>query len=241
MAQRKGKTLQNPFQYLKMALLGTFVLSCIYALNQIHLSHYFPIKTVRIYGINRSDHQEVQALLLPLVNNGFFKVNVDYIRDRLQQLPWVSNIAVRRDWPDQVEITLIEKNPVARWNSQGLLSESGEVFLPDPNTYPAHLPILIGPEGKQLMVLQYFNEINHVLQPIHTKVAYLEMTPYLSWKLTLDNGIALQVGHKDILTRLDHFVKVYPKIVGNRATDVEYIDLRYPNGMAVRWKTVEAV
>ncbi|TAK72472.1 MAG: cell division protein FtsQ/DivIB [Gammaproteobacteria bacterium] len=233
----KGKTLHSPFQYFKMALLGTVVLSCVYAINQIKLSQYFPIKTVRVYGINRINHDEIQNLLLPLVNRGFFKVNVDYIRDRLQQLPWVSEIAVRRNWPDQVDITVIEKNPIARWNGQNLLSESGEVFIATPDLSPTHLPIFNGPEGKQVMMLQYFNQLNQVLQPIHARIAVLEMTPYFTWKLTLDNGIALQVGHKDILTRLSHFVKVYPKIVGNRAADVEYIDLRYSNGMAVRWKT----
>ncbi len=49
------------------------------------------------------------------------------------------------------------------------------------------------------------------------------LTPYFTWKLTLDNGITMQIGHKDILTRLDHFVKVYPKIVGDRVDDVEYM------------------
>ena len=88
-----------------------------------------------------------------------------------------------------------------------------------------------------VMMLQYFNEINRLLAPMHAKISYLEMTPYLSWKLTLNNGITLRIGHKDILTRLIHFVKVYPKIVGDKSADVDYVDLRYPNGVAVRWKT----
>jgi cell division septal protein FtsQ len=40
------------------------------------------------------------------------------------------------------------------------------------------------------------------------------------------------------LTRLSHFVKVYPKIIGERAAQVEYIDLRYQDGLAIRWKTI---
>ena len=56
--------------------------------------------------------------------------------------------------------------------------------------------------------------MNRLLTPLHAKISYLELTPYLTWKLTLDNGITLQIGHKDILTRLNHFVKVYPKIMG---------------------------
>lgn len=240
---KKGRSLNSPFQYLtqtfKAALLGTIVLSCIFAISQLKVSEYFPIKTVRIYGVNRIDRQEVQELLLPLVNRGFFTVKVDYIRDRLQQIPWIANIFVRRHWPDQVEITIVEKNAIARWNGQSLLTGSGELFSPKIETYPENLPKFVGPDGKQMIMLQHFNKINRLLTPLHAKISYLEMTPYLTWRLTLNNGITLQMGHKDILTRLGHFVKVYPKIVGNRATDVEYIDLRYSNGMAIRWKTTD--
>lgn len=238
---RKGKQSSRPFQWLakilKITLLGVLVLSCVFALNQFKLSRQFPIKTVRIYGINHLDQAEIQDLLLPLVSQGFFTINVEYIRDRLLQMPWVSDLYVRRRWPDQVEITIVERHAAAEWNAASLLSRSGELFSPKYETYPVHLPKFVGPDGKQILMLQYFNDINRLLMPLHAKISYLELTPYLTWKLILDNGITLQTGHKDVLTRLNHFVKVYPKIVGSRAADVDYIDLRYSNGVAVRWKT----
>ena len=227
---------QFVFYALKIALCGVVILSCIYAVNQIKLSRYFPIKQVEVFGVNRVDRQEVQALIQPLVNRGFFTINVELIRDRLLQMPWVSNTFVRRAWPDQIKITVIEKMPVARWNEHSLLSEAGELFSPKQATYPSHLPTFIGPEGKQIEMLQYYNEINRILDPLHARISLLELTPYSTWKVTMNNGISLQLGHKDILTRLGHFVKVYPKIVGSRAAEVDYIDLRYSNGIAVRWK-----
>ena len=174
--------------------------------------------------------------MAPLLVHGFFSINVEYIRDRLLQQPWVSDISVRRNWPDQVEVTVVEKMPVARWDKATLLSDAGVLFTPKEGTYSENLPVFDGPEGKQILMLNYFNEINRLLTPLHAKISYLELTPYLSWRLKLDSGITLQIGHKDILTRLDHFVKVYPKIIGNHAGDVESVDLRYPNGVAVRWK-----
>lgn len=237
------KQLHHPLRYImqtaKVSLLGMLVLTIIFALNHFKLSYYFPIKSVHIYGIHRLDQKEVEDLLTPLVNRGFFSVKVDQIKDRLLQLPWVSNIFVRRNWPDQIEVTIIEKNAVAQWNEGALLSENGELFIPKASTYPSELPHFVGPEGQQIVMLQYFNEINRVLEPLGVKISYLELSPYYVWKLKLQNGITLHVGHKDILTRLNHFVKVYPKIVGNRATAVDYIDLRYANGMAVRWRTAQ--
>lgn len=241
MEARKGKTPEHPFHFVahtfKFVLLGTIVISCLFAASNFKISDYFPIKTVRVYGINRVDHKEVEELLVPLVNRGFFTINVEYIRDRLLQMPWVADIFVRRNWPDRVEVTVVEKNAVARWNQESLLSEGGELFAPSQETYPPNLPTFVGPNGQQIFMYKYFIEMNRLLAPLHVKISYLELTPFLTWKLKLDNGIAMQIGHKDILTRLGHFVKVYPKIVREHAADVEYVDLRYPNGVAVRWKT----
>lgn len=240
MDARKGKQLKknlNSFiQIFKITMIGVIVFSVVFTLNSLNLADYFPIKTVRVYGLNRVNQQEVHDLIFPLVEKGFFTVSVARIRNRLLQMPWVSDLYVRRVWPDQVMITVSEKKPLARWNDNALLSEAGEIFMPKPETYPADLPKLIGPMGQQHFMLQYFTDINRLLSPLHAKISYLELTSFLTWKLTLDNGITMQIGHKDVLTRLGQFVKVYPKIIGDRANDVDYIDLRYPNGVAVRWK-----
>lgn len=237
-SEQPGNLFHHALQAFKALLLGASVIACIIALSHIRLSSYFPIKTVRVYGVNHVNHNDVQQILTPLVNRSFFTVNVDYIRDRLLQMPWVGDIFVRRHWPDQVEVTIVEKNAVGRWNNESLLSEAGEVFSPVQSSYPAGLPKLVGPTGKHTIVLDYYKQLNRLLEPLHARISYLELTPYLTWKMMLSNGIMLQMGHKDILTRLSHFVKVYPKIVGDRTADVDYVDLRYPNGMAVRWRSV---
>lgn len=241
MDSRHGIDGRNSHRYLrqivKIFLVFFVLLAGYFCYKQANWSNYFAIKHVRIYGVTRLDQQEVQQLLLPLVQNNYFNVNLTRIRLRLQQLPWISNLTVRRVWPDQIEITVIEKSAAANWNHTGLVSTNGEVFVPRLNTYPENLPQFVGPGGKQIVMLQYYNQINRILSPIHVKISYLEMTPYLTWKLALNNGISLQVGEDDILTRLAHFVKVYPKIVGDHPDQVEYVDLRYSNGMAVRFKS----
>jgi cell division protein FtsQ len=205
--------------------------------SQVQINRYFPIKTVRVYGATRSDHQALQTLLLPYINNGFFSINVDKVRDRLLQIPWVQECSVRRVWPDQIMIGLVEREPIAKWNRQSVLSKTGDIFNPPYDSYSNHLPHLVGPIGKQLTLLQNFNQMNRMLEPIHARINYLELSPFYTWTAILDNGIKMQMGHNDILNRFEQFVKVYGKIVGSKANDVEYIDLRYSNGIAVRWKS----
>jgi cell division protein FtsQ len=236
----KGNSL---FRLLKYAVRnGVFltsaaiVLAGAYGFQAIKSSNYFPIHDVHVIGVNRLDKAEVRETLEPLVTRGFFSVDVEYIRDRLLQMPWVSGISVRRTWPDGVEVNITERRVIARWNKESLLSTEGDLFTPKESSYPEGIPEFIGPDGQQINMLKYFVNINRILMPLHAKISYLEMTPYQTWTLQLDNGMTLKIGHSDILTRLTHFVKVYPKIIGERAPDVDYIDLRYSNGMAVKWK-----
>lgn len=223
-------------QTFKIILMGSILFFLVSSISQFSISNYFPIKTVRVYGLNRLDQKEVQHVIYPLVNRGFFSINVERIRDRLKQLSWVSELYVRRIWPDQVVITLTEKTAIARWNENTLLSKNGELFSPRLESWPHNLPQFAGPDGQQVFMLKNFDNMNRLFAPLHASISHLELTPYLTWKLKLDNGITMQIGHKDILTRLNQFVKVYPKIVGVRTNDVDYIDLRYPNGVAVRYK-----
>ena len=193
---------------------------------------------VKVVGARHIDHQIVQQSLYPLVNRGFFSVDVEAIKEKLAQIPWVANVAVRRIWPDQVLVTIVEKNPIAHWNQTSLLSSTGDLFNPESGAVPSDLPQFIGPEGKQIYIMQYYNKINSLLMPLHFKVARLELTVGHLWGVTLNNGMKLTVNNKDFLTRFSHFVKVYPKLIGDRASDIDYVDLRYANGFAVRWKSL---
>lgn len=219
---------------ISMAAIGC----CVFLLSHFRLSHYFPIHTVRVYGIHHIDQQEAKNALMPLVNHGFFGINIEAIRDRMLQLPWAEDIFVRREWPSRVNVTVREKQVIAYWNDDILLSDKGELFQPALSTLTESVPHFYGPAGKHQLVLQYYHDMDRILKPLHARITMLEMTPYLTWKLTLDNGLNLQAGQKDTLERLAHLVRVYPSIVGERAGDVEYIDLRYSNGVAVRWKHI---
>ena len=225
-------------QGIKIFFLFFLFLMSVFFVNKIKETNKFPITHVTVYGMNHLDQAEIQHLMTPLVSKGFFAVEVEFIKEQLTRLPWVSDVSVRRVWPDQVIVAISERQPIALWNENSLLSSTGEIFSPEASSMPKTLPHFLGPEGEQIHMLEFYTKIDQILHPLHLKITRLELTPYLSWNVIFDSGMIVHVGYKDVLTRINHFVKVYPKIVGKRATDVDYVDLRYPNGLAVRWKTV---
>src|SRR3990167_5640464 len=237
---KRQSDIQFPWKGgIKTFLFLIFLAATFFFVNKIKEHYDFSIKEVKVYGVKYLDQQEMQHLLSPLVKKSFFAIQLEQIKEQLLEMPWVADASGRRVWPDQVIITVAEKNAIARWNNNNLLSSTGEIFSTNMNTYPADLPQFVGPDGEQIHMLEYYEKINPLLKPLRLKMTRLELTPDLSWNMIFDGGMKVNLGYKDILTRVHHFVKVYPKIVGERGSiDVEYVDLRYSNGLAVRWKTV---
>lgn len=233
----KSLRLSWKFTAKALSLIVVFLLSLM-VINQFRTISYFPIKEVNIIGAQHIDHQELQQLLVPFVKRGFFAVDVEMIKERLNQFPWVADASVSRVWPNQVVIHVSEKVALARWNNEHLLSTNGDIFTPAKEQLPADIPNFVGPEGKHIAMIENFNKINSILSPLHFKITRLELNPTETWNLTLDNGIKIKMGRKEVLTKISQFAKVYPKIISGRTSEIDSIDLRYSNGLAVRWKTI---
>jgi cell division protein FtsQ len=58
-----------------------------------------------------------------------------------------------------------------------------------------------------------------------------------AWQFTTGNGITVLLGKDDVMERLQRFLIVMDDAdLASRLAEVERIDTRYPNGMAVSWK-----
>ena len=66
----------------------------------------------------------------------------------------------------------------------------------------------------------------------------MALSQRLSWQLRLSNGLAVQLGRDSerdsVRERLARFVEVYPRTLGRLSRRFDYVDLRYPNGFALR-------
>lgn len=63
-------------------------------------------------------------------------------------------MSVRKQWPDELKIHLVEYVPIARWNDQHMVDAEGNTFsVPPDRTSKQVLPMLYGPEGSANEVL----------------------------------------------------------------------------------------
>jgi cell division protein FtsQ len=184
----------------------------------------------------RVNPTHVAAVVREELRGTFFTMRLDEARASLQRVPWVKSVALRRRWPDRLEVHLVEHEALARWNETGLVDTDGETFSAD---YDGELPQFSGPEGSAAEVASRFREFGATLATRSLAIAELRLSPRGAWRLRTggDAALTIELGRNVPGEQLARFVAYYPRTVAALARGgirVEYVDLRYGNGFAVR-------
>lgn len=210
----------------------------IWAENHLSNPLTLPVNKIQVHGsfVNVNEamlHRAVDGV----VAGGYFNVDVEKVREVVERLPWVSRASVRRVWPDTLSVSVIEQQPIAVSKQFGLINEEGDVFKPvSESSLPTSLPVFEGPKNLNKLMLSKYFEMNKLLLVINTKITYLKLDARQAIELKLDNGLRVVLGRSETLHRLERLLRIYPRILASRVADIEVIDLRYTNGMAIGWK-----
>lgn len=172
------------------------------------------------------------------LGQSFFTTDLADIKDALEQRPWVDSAAVRREWPDRLVVEVREHKPLAYWNDRELISRTGEVFQPADRKVAGSLPKLQGPEARVREVIDMGRTMANALDASGIGFAGIALEERGAWTLSLANGIDVALGRDQVEQRFERFLTVYDEQLAARADQVERIDARYTNGVAVRWKSL---
>jgi cell division protein FtsQ len=196
----------------------------------------WPMRSLAVTGEFRQvDEAAVREAVLPTVQQGFFAVDLDQVRDAVAALPWVERVEVRKRWPDRLEVSLTEHTPVARWSDGRMLSEDGKLFAA-PAGAGAGLPLFEGPEARAGELMSFHSLARPLFLPLGLRVDTVTLSARGSWSLLLDDGTRIEAGRGDPQSRLARFARMLPKI---RAADPRLLvraDLRYTNGFTLVWQ-----
>lgn len=211
-----------------------FVGSMLYM--NINIQQVWPIKSVKIEGeFKYLDKEHLRQKALPVVHGGFISVELEAVRNVLIKMPWVEDVSVRRQWPDQLLVRVIEKQPVVYWGENALLSTKGKLFVPD-KKLSIMMPRLSGPEGQHKMLLKELARMQAWLVETDLQIDKMKLDARRSWILQMTTGLELRLGRKQMHERLHRFVSVYKTNLKNNKRKIKHIDMRYTNGFAVAWK-----
>jgi cell division protein FtsQ len=201
----------------------------------------FPVRTFTIEGdLKQLDADDLARALGGGVGGNFFAADLDALRARLEAVPWVRRADVRRLWPDRIAAHVEEHVALARWNDKLLVNTFGEVF--EASSPDAQLPRLAGPPGTSLEVAVRYGEFREALATLGFTLTHVTLSPRYAWQLKVAGPgarlLTLELGRDQlrdpIAARLARFVDAYPQTLGRLDRRLDTVDLRYPNGFALR-------
>ena len=194
----------------------------------------------------------LRANVAPRLRGNYFTMDLAQARAAFESVPWVRRAVVRREFPNRLRVELQEHQPVALWGPEGesrLVNSFGEVF--DANLGDVendNLPRLGGPSpAASAAALALYRQIVPVLARLDLQVEQLLQSSGGSWQATLDSGAVIELGrgtNEEVLARVERFAQTATQVAGRygrRVDAVESVDLRHPNGYALRMRGVSTV
>src|SRR5688500_5872609 len=73
----------------------------------------FHVTMVRVYGTERVPQHELIQLAQLTRETSLLRINVERVRARIMQHPWIRDALVRRMYPNELEVIVYERHPAA--------------------------------------------------------------------------------------------------------------------------------
>jgi cell division protein FtsQ len=195
-----------------------------------------PIRSIEINGpFQRVTALQIEEAISDDLEDGFVSADLERIQSSIVALEWIDKAMVARRWPSRLRITVTEQVPAAIWGERGLLNTRGELFVMDARHIPAELPRLSGPENRSRDVAEMYLEVRDRLIPVGLDLRRVHLDPRGAWEMTLQNGVEVRLGRREVNARTDLFLDIVADIITARAAEIEYVDMRYSNGFTIGW------
>jgi cell division protein FtsQ len=195
-----------------------------------------PIRSIEINGpFQRVTALQIEEAISHELEDGFVSADLAGIQQSIVEMPWIDQATVARRWPSRLRITVTEQVPAAIWGERGLLNVRGELFVSDARHIPAELPRLSGPEDRSAEVAKRYLDVRERLIPVGLDLRRVHLDARGAWDMTLHNGVEVRIGRREVNARTDLFLDIVADIITGRATEIEYVDMRYNNGFTIGW------
>ncbi|GIX35876.1 MAG: cell division protein FtsQ [Lysobacteraceae bacterium] len=221
---------------------GLLLLPVVAVLNGWLAADRWPIEKLRLHAeYRRVDAEQVRRAVAPQAARGFFAVDLEAVRRAVLAVDWVADAEVRKVWPNLLEIIVHEHQPYARWGEDRLLSTRGRLFPLPAGGVDAPLPRLDADERYLAEVVRVHRQAAPVFARHGLELVGIRLSARGSWMFRLADGARVMAGRGDPLPRIERMVPVLAHLLDAEGVPLLRADLRYANGLAVRWGSKPAV
>lgn len=227
----------------KISLAKLLLLSSLIVAAVVFYGSYTAVQTVLDVPVSQVDvegsfqylrQEEVHQVINNYVVNGFVTVDLKKLRSELLELPWVKKAAIKRKLPNGLLVTMVEQKPLAYWNDDAMINDDGALFFPLVLPVIAELPRLRGKNHK--VVMEVYGQLAMQLPVEQQPIRMVNVSESKVVHVLVSDEATLVFKAADLPAKIGMWKTISATELGRKLKEVEYVDLRYSNGAAVKWK-----
>ncbi|MAI13550.1 MAG: hypothetical protein CMM15_05995 [Rhodospirillaceae bacterium] len=192
------------------------------------------VREVIVEGRSKTKKSALLQALQVSEGDNILAINITEMKDRINKLPWVKSARIERHFPNKISLTLVERTPMARWQTNRvlkLIDVHGDVIPRVDLTRFSHLPIIIGKNAPKIagqILKTLSNEPN-----LFRRVKSLTLVSDRRWDVQLNNQINVNLPEKNPGKAWAHLATVEQ---GHNIFDdqIQGIDMRLENQLIIK-------
>lgn len=194
----------------------------------------FGIDAIKISGQTLSQDQHIIALLMMSGGSSTLDFDAQKARNLLRWMQAVDSATVRKVYPGEVIVDIVEKTPAIRWRvgtTTWLVDETGKRIGTDPAAAYTDLPLVVGEGAADDAVSMTRLLQRHAL--LQDDLAALSRIGDRRWDLIYYSGLRVQLPEQGVPQALDN-LEAYQRDHALLDRDVTLIDMRVPGLLALK-------
>jgi cell division septal protein FtsQ len=204
----------------------------------------FEVQKLSVSGARRVAENDVIARAGFETGTNIFRVNLEEMRRRVEELSWVRYAAVQRILPDQIVIRIVEREPIGLTRIKGEIYQfdiDGRILDPDPAS-GSSFPILDGLRaGDRKTNVRKVETYRSVLEELdQTSLSEIHISDSNEVTIVSANDpLLINLGVSDFRNRWIKYLQLKPQIQQQYPQAVR-VDLRFKNQVIIKMKDDEA-
>jgi len=203
-------------------------------LGQATASLGLSVDEVFVEGRRRTDPGRLLAAVDVTRGDPMLGFDPQAAKSRIEALPWVRTVTVKRRLPSVVYLRIEERTPIALWQEDGVVTVIDEAGMAIPEARPEHfagLTVMVGPDAPThaAELLRLLNS-----EPdLRERVVAAVRVGGRRWNLRFHGGTDVRLPETGAAEAWAQFARI-ERQHGVLQRDVDSIDLRLPDRLVVR-------
>lgn len=204
-------------------------------------SRLLQVERIVVSGNHRLSNGEILTLLDGLRGRNVLSVSLDEWRKRVLACPWVEDATVHRSLPSTIEVTVVERYPIAigRLGDELYLVDDRGAVIDEfgPRYADLDLPILdgLGPvpgkapelDARRAQLAARLLGAVHARPDVEKRISQLDVSDPHDAVVIVDGDTArVRLGEGQFLERLQSYLDLAPTL-RERVPEIDYVDLRF--------------